>query len=114
MNGLYYGDSWFSQTNKKDFMAGYGKVGEFFTISPSVTILVACLTEDPNIILGYSIFSADETTLHWVYMKKKWRKLGIAKAMVPSTINVCTHLTALGAILKTKIPNITFNPFKIE
>lgn len=78
-----------------------------------VTVKVACLKEDPSIILGYVVLSPDQTTLHWVFTKKSWRNIGIAKSLVPTSIKKVTHLTKLGIDLVNKKGNIEFDPFSL-
>jgi hypothetical protein len=111
LRGLYYGDSWFSQIPKEIFMANYKAVGEALLSPNKTTIKIACLKEDPSVILGYSILSKDETTIIWLYVKSVWRNKGIAKSLVPKELKAVTHLTKLGQTLLSKYPGAIFNPF---
>lgn len=113
-NGVYYGDSRFSQMLKKVFMENYKKLDIPLTTDGSkYTIKVACLKEDQDTILGYSILSADYSTIHWVYVKEKWRKHGIGKSLVPRHPTYVTHLTQIGQSLLSKFNHIIFDPFKL-
>lgn len=118
LKGLYYGYGeenppaiWGHSIPKDIFMENYKKVALAFIESPKITIAVACLPEDPDIILGYSILSADGAVLNWVFVKTVWRGKGIAKALIPNTVRTATHLSALGKKLLPKFTNIKFNPF---
>jgi len=118
LRGLYYGDSFFSSIPKTIFMENYHAVLEGFLYKNADAIQVACLREDPDFILGYSVVrhlkigEADISVLDWIFVKTAWRGIGISKMLVPNKINACTHLTKLGAsIIKNKYPNIIFNPF---
>ncbi len=118
LRGLYYGDSFFSSIPKTIFMENYHAILEGFLQRNSGSIQVACLKEDPEVILGYSVVrhlkvgEADISVLDWIFVKTAWRGIGISKMLVPNKINACTHLTKLGAsIIKNKYPNIIFNPF---
>lgn len=111
LRGLYYGDSWFSLIDKKIFMDNYKHIAEKIVSSPNTTIRVACLIEEPDVILGYSILSTNKTIV-WVYVKSVWRKRGIGRTLTPEFPTAVTHLTALGKSLLTKIPGAVFNPFK--
>jgi len=113
LRGLYYGDSWFSLIPKDAFMQHYKKVANYLVIPGNSTIKVACLKEDPNVILGYSILSNDFQTIHWVFVKNAWRNKGIAKSLVPQYPTVVTHLTKVGKQLLTKFEGAVFNPFKL-
>lgn len=111
LRGLYYGESYYSLIPKQVFMENYKTVAEAIINNPKNIIMIACLKEDPNVILGYSILSADPTTIHWVYIKSMWRKKGIAKSLLPADPVAVTHLSKLGLSLLPKFKDIIFNPF---
>lgn len=120
LRGLYYGDSWFSQIPKEIFMANYQKVAEALITSPNTVIKVACLHDDPDVVLGYSILSSDYQKIHWVYVKNSkladgtsWRRKGIGRSLVPQFPTTVTHLTKTGKSLMLKIPTAIFNPFAL-
>lgn len=113
LRGLYYGDTWFKEIPKAIFMAAYHTVIERLLTKPGVYIKVACLKDDPEVILGYAILADSGNTVHWVFCKSAWRKIGIAKSLVPETAKVATHLTRVGLSLLKKRPNMVFNPFSI-
>jgi len=120
LKGLYYGDSWFSQIPKNIFMDNYKKVAEALLDPNKTNIKVACLKEDTDVIIGYSIMSLDFMTLHWVYVKSSkltdgttWRQKGIGRSLVPQHPTAVSHLTALGKSLLIKLPTAIFNPFSI-
>lgn len=72
---------------------------------------VACLTDSPDVVVAYSIVSPDETTVHFVYTKRAWRKLGVARSLVPRDARYVTHLTRIGLSLLSKLPRAEYNPF---
>lgn len=109
--GLYYGDSWFSKIVKARFIHHYRQILKGILSKPTTQVRVACIKDDPNEIKGFSILVNNGQALMWVFVKKDWRKKGIAKALVPDTITEVTNLTALGEILIKKYPKLTFNPF---
>jgi GNAT superfamily N-acetyltransferase len=74
-------------------------------------IKVACLKEDPDVILGYAIFSKTYPALHFVFVKSAWRGIGIARSLVPKETKVVTHLTKVGLSILKKNPTLVFNPF---
>lgn len=121
LRGLYYGDSWFSLIPKEIFMASYKKAAEAIVLSPKNIVVVAALKDSPDVILGYSIVSLDGKKLHWVFVKagdKKdpaasWREKGIARSLIPASIETVTHLTKFGRTLLHKIPGVIFNPFDV-
>lgn len=118
LRGLYYGDSFYNSIPKAIFMENYHSILEGFLIINADNIVIACLKEDPDVILGYSVVrqvkigEADISVLDWIFVKTAWRGIGIAKMLLPKKVNACTHLTKLGAsIIKSHDLNIIFNPF---
>lgn len=114
LRGLYYGAPLFSRIPKKIFMENYHNVISQLLLLPSVRVRVACLKDDPEVILGYAIGSVDDTRLHWVFVKQAWRKIGIAKSLVPASVTTVTHLTTLGDFLLGRKPEVIFNPFALN
>lgn len=113
LRGLYHGDSWFSEIPKDIFMKHYHKFIEYLLNHANTTVKVACLKDDPEVILGYAVLNKEDTLLHWVFCKSAWRNIGIAKSLVSQSVNTVTHLTKIGLSIKRKRPNIVFNPFAI-
>jgi hypothetical protein len=103
----------FQAIPKDSFMESYKIVGEGLINSPNTSVQVACLKDDEDIIVGYSILSADFQTVHWVFVKKAWRLQGIARSLLPQYPTTVTHLTGLGKSLMYKFKNCVFDPFKI-
>ncbi len=115
LRGLYYGDTWFREIPKAIFMANYHSILEKIIDSPKVQVIIACLKEDPEVILGYSILSQykNSPVLHWVFVKSAWRDIGIAKSLVPNNTKFVTHLTKSGLSILRKNLGVEFNPFLI-
>ena len=111
LRGIYYGNSWFSKIPKDVFMDNYKNVISNILSNPKNYVKVACLPEDPDVILGYSILSPTMKRIAWVYVKNSWRKRGIGKSLLPQFPTSCLHLTALGESLMSKYPDIVFDPF---
>lgn len=111
LRGLFYGESWFSEIKKSIFMDYYNKVVNHIIDSPKTSISIACLKEHPYTILGYAILSKPDI-VHYVFVKKKWRGIGLAKDLVPSSATTATHLTKVGLAI-TKKKGFDFNPFVI-
>ena len=111
LRGLYYGESYFSLIPKAIFMSNYKVVA--IALLTRHQVRVACLPDDQDVILGYSIVSHDHKILHWVQVKQVFRKKGIARSLVPKEVKQVSHLTKLGVALLPKIPNSIFNPFDL-
>jgi hypothetical protein len=113
LRGLYYGDTWFKEIPKSIFMENYHKIINELIVAPETKIKVACLKDDQETILGYSIVNQDETVLSWVFCKSAWRGIGISKLLMPASIKSVSHLTKAGIGILRKHPNVIFNPFNL-
>ena len=86
-------------------------------------VLVACVPDDPNEIIGYIVW--EPGILHWTYVKKAFRKLGVGAALLKATdlpddlagVSI-THPTKLwfttkqnGNGLEAKFPAAIHNPY---
>lgn len=111
LRGLYNGNSLYGCIPMKVFMDNYHNYIEAVLKSPNTKVNVAYLKEDPEVILGYSVLSQDGAKLHWTYVKKPWRNIGIAKSLTPSTINTVTNITKVGLSILRNHKDIQFNPF---
>jgi len=95
---LYYDNEENSEINKEKFMKANANRIKQITTYPSVNVKIACLSDAPDVILGYAVI--EWRKLWWVYVKKAWREMGIAKKLVPGNIVSCAYLTRLGKSLK--------------
>lgn len=112
LRGVYYAEgSWYKAIDKEIFMNHYKHIAEQTLVSDKVVIKIACLKEDPSVIIGYSILSSDYQAIVWVYVKKAWRLKGIGKSLVPQFPSAVTHSTTLGQQLIAKFHDVKFNPF---
>lgn len=109
LRGLYYGSEWFREIPKEIFMENYHKVIDHILSRAQVT--VACLKDDEDVILGYSVHGGPK--LHWVFCKKAWRGIGISKLLVPVGTTTITHLTKVAVSYLRKNPSVHFNPFSL-
>lgn len=105
---LHKGNDWFNLVDKSIFFDKYQKIVDFILNDPNTKVKVACLVEDPSVILAFSVYSGN--TLHWVYTKGVWRGIGLAKDLVPPNIDTVSHLTKMTMHLVKK-KNLKFNPF---
>lgn len=111
LKGLYYGNNWFREIDKETYFKHYSQIIQHILMRPNVYVNTACLKDDIEVILAYSVLEATgmDTTLHWVFTKASWRDLGIAKKLIPANVTTCSHLTKVGRSLKPK--EWKFNPF---
>jgi len=82
--------------------------------------VVACNAEDPDQIFGYLVFEKqhDRPCIHYLYVKEKFRKLGIAHALakeaaahMPEGPLWASHWSHLLPVVM-KPAEVEFNPFR--
>lgn len=111
LRGLRYGNDWFEFIAAEPYFRLYQDVIESILKRTDVKTSVACLKDDEDVIVGYSVYRYPDR-LDWVFVKNNWRKIGIAKSLVPSTITTVSHVTDQGRrIMEKKYPKLIFNPF---
>lgn len=107
LKGLRYSNSWFECIDQRAYFSTYLEIIKRILARPSVTTHIACLRDDPDVILGYSV--TEPEILHWVFVKAAWRRIGIGSDLIPKDTKTITHLTKLGLQLKPDF--VSFNPF---
>ncbi len=111
IRALRFGSSWFSKIDGPSYYKAYSGALDRLLLLPETSVKVACLADEPDVILGYAV--SRNRTLDFVYVRKRWRGIGIAKSLVPSDFNSVTHLTETGkAIIEKNYPDVSFNPFQ--
>lgn len=107
----YYGHPYFKEVEKKAFFHHYAKFIQSILLAPRTIIKVACLPDDPDIILGYAVYS--DATVHQVYVKAPWRLKGIARSLLAEAqLTTCSHLTKVGNEIRKK-KGLDFNPWSV-
>ena len=108
---LRFGNEYFKLIDKNVYFTTYNEYIKSILVRPTVSIKLAVLTEDPDVVLGWSV--SEGKTLHYVHVQKDQRSQGIGLSLIPTDTDTFTHLTKAGALLWTsKFPAAIFNPFK--
>lgn len=107
LRGLKFGNSWYKLIDNRAYYEVYHQV--LVNMLSKATVTIACLKNEPDVILGYCVY--DKYRIHWVHVKKDWRKIGIARMIVPKDIKVVSHLTEVGKSIFLKRKDLSFNPF---
>lgn len=117
LKGVYYAP-WYQYIPKSIFMENYRRILEKLLESPGTKIKIACLKEDPEVIIGYSAYHTRfhegnrYTILDWIFVKAAWRSIGVGRSLIPVGLSAYTHMSKSGhAIVKEKLPALIFNPF---
>lgn len=89
-------------------------------------VSIACLPEDPEVILGYivteqyNVLGELRPVIHFCLVKEKWRKMGIAKGLVSFSgvtgdhDTYFTHWTnPMDSIVNRKDIRLVYDPYKI-
>lgn len=108
LKGLYYGSKFWALVDQEAFFSNYEPFIKQLMLRSDVKI--ACLEDDTDVILGYSISRSN--VLHFLFVKKSYRKLGIGKLLYPIGIDTVSHITDQGDSMRKKL-NLKFNPFLI-
>lgn len=110
---LYGGDEFYRRIPRDVYFSNHHRVVERALLSPTTTVKLAVLREDPDVILGYAVFRevGEITILDWVFVKKTWRNIGIAESLIPEKVNAVTNLTRAGAGMLEKHPHVIYNPY---
>lgn len=95
------------------FYSAYNRILDHILDSDNSQTLVACLPDDPNVILGYLVFERDR--IHYVFVKEVFRKTGIARSLIqaanlPQTIFI-THRTRSAEPIISSHAKLIYNPF---
>lgn len=111
LKGFYFGNTWRHRVEQEPYAAQQRPLIEYILFHPETEIRVACLKEDPDVIVGYNVSRG--TILDWIWVKPIWRKLGVGTMLMHGNTKAYTHLTTIGrAILRNKKKKWTFCPFK--
>lgn len=109
LRGLRYGNELFGLIEADLYFDKYHEIIQKILVSPGVSVTIACLKDDSDVILGYAVSTG--ARLHWVHVKSAWRNIGIAKQLVSPDTRYVSHITRVGASILKSHPYLRFNPF---
>lgn len=109
LKGLRHANDYFELIDGEIYFKQQHSLVERILADFEVTVRVACLREDPAVILAYAVYKND--TLHWVFCKRPWRAIGLAKDLIPKDIVAVSHFTKLGRSWLRNHTNVKFNPY---
>lgn len=85
----------------------------------TASVLIANPTDEPDVNLGFICFEqSDSKIIHYIFVKPEFRNFGIGKrlylaAMGDNSTGYFTHWTYPVDTLELKIPNLTYDPYRI-
>lgn len=80
---------WAGSLPNNVYWDAYHKAIEVILERPDTTVSVACLSENPDQILGYIVYCPD--AVHYLYVKLSLRRHGIGKRLLTSAIGDAKH-----------------------
>jgi GNAT superfamily N-acetyltransferase len=98
----------FSSIDQDVFMREYHGFLEAKFALLETKIKIACLVENADVILGFSVYHSN--ALDFVFVKPDWRRIGIATDLVPKEITRVSGFTRVGDIIRRK-KNWAFSPW---
>jgi GNAT superfamily N-acetyltransferase len=114
LRSLRFGNPLFKNIKSEAFYTQYHAYIENLLKKPDSIVRLAVLTDDPDVVLGFSVCRED--VLDYVYVHKDHRNVGIAKSLMPKNrkITTMTHITMIALEIWRKNPKykyLEFNPF---
>ena len=80
---------------------------------------MAALKDDPDVVFGFILGNFDPETIHYMYVKKAFRRMGMARHLVESAFDpnsdiYFTHLTFDAGFITRTHQNFVFNPYLLN
>lgn len=94
LKGLYFGNAQLRQFDMHLFFKMYNDRLIELLLHPTTAIIIGCLNDDKDVIIGYCVYTAD--CVHWVFVKESFRMMGVANQITPSHIKTYSHSSHQG------------------
>ena len=80
---------------------------------------MAVLKDDPDVVFGFILGNFDPETVHYIYVKKAFRRMGMARHLVESVFDAnsdiyFTHLTYDAANITRYYTQFVYNPYLLN
>lgn len=110
LKSLRFGNQILNQMPSAEYYKQYHLYIERLLAKPDSQLRFAELSDDRDVILGFSVRRED--VLDYIYVKGDFRRKGIGTALMPKKITTFTHLTKTAiTIWQEKYKDLKFNPF---
>lgn len=110
LRGLRFGNDFFREIDSDVYYREMQKTVDTILALKDTKVDVACLIEDPRVILGYVVNRPD--VLDWVFVKLPWRRMGVARTLLKDKeIKFVSNITIVGDKIRKK-KGWVFNPFE--
>ena len=110
LRSLRYGNQYFRLIDQKAYFDVYQKYLATIMARAQAEVKLAVLADDFDVVLGWSLLEPHK--VHYVYVNRDNRNIGIGASLLPAHFETFTHLTNKAmTIWNKKFPHATFNPF---
>lgn len=112
MRSLRFGNDLYKMIDSKSYYEAYNRYILALLGRAGTVVRTAALSDDPDVVLGFSVSHDNGKILDYVYVNPENRKMGIGAFLVPDSIEEFTHVTRTGlTIWNNKRARWKFNPF---
>lgn len=110
LRSLRFGNDMYRLIDTDAYYRVYHALIEKILAQPETTVMIAALSEDPDVVIGFSVSRG--TILDYVHVPREQRQQKIGTSLVPEGIDTITHLTKTAlSIWGSKYGSWKFNPF---
>ncbi len=112
LRSLRFGAPWFRHIETEAFYKNWHNFIESLMKKPDSLVRLAVLTDDKDVLLGFSV--SREDVLDYLYVQADHRMQGIAKKIIPQGITTMSHMTQTSLEIWRSNPKyigLKFNPF---
>lgn len=112
LRSLRHGNNLFKKMKADAYYKAYHQYIENLLSKPDSEVRFAVLSDDHDNVLGFSV--SREDVLDYIHVHTSYRKIGIAKRLMPEGITTFSHITETVAHIWPANPNyrhLEFDPF---
>lgn len=112
LRSFRFGNPQVKKTSSDEYYREWQRHIERLAMMPESVVRLAVLTDDSDVVLGFSVCRGD--ILDYVHVHGDYRRTGIGRKLVPPNIKQFTHYTNIAGLIwqgNKKYQHLKFNPF---
>jgi len=112
LRSLRFGNPLFKNIESDAFYREYHKYIESLLEKPLSVIRLAVLSDDHDVVLGFSV--SREAIIDYVHVHMDHRRVGVGRSLLPAHTTTMTHITMTSLTIwrnNPKYEHLIFNPF---
>lgn len=112
LRSLRFGNPVFRKADSDTYYKHYNDFICNLMKKPDSKVRLAVLSDDHDVALGFSV--SREDVLDYIHVQNDYRRIGIARKLLPEGLTTFSHITLTGTDIWPKNPNykhLKFNPF---